>query len=201
MGPGDALANWVVTVESFVGMMLVALVTGIVFAKFASTGAKVLWSNTAVISREGGETTLQFRMANGRTSGIVEATVKVAVSWDETLPSGEKARRIYDLHLRRATSPFFALSWTVFHVIDAHSPLHGKTADDLADRTTSILVTFSGIDDGLATTVHARKSYTWSQLEWHRRFVDIIKTDVERDVRYLDYTGFHDTVADDAPRA
>ncbi len=200
MAPGDALANWVVTIESFVGLMLAALITGIVFAKFSSTTAKVLWSECAVVSREDGTPTLQFRMANGRSAAIVEATVKLSVSWDETLRSGEQARRIYDLPLRRSTSPFFALSWTVFHVIDDRSPLHGLDAAALAERTASMLVTFTGIDDALATLVHARRSYPWTQIKWHRRFVDIIKVDEAHDVRYLDYTAFHDTEPDDAPR-
>ena len=199
--PVGPFANIMVVVESFVGIVVTAVTTGLVFAKFGTTGAKVLWSKVAVVSRESGVPTLQFRMANGRTAAIVEAHVNVYLSWTEVLPSGERARRIYDLMLRRATTPLFALSWTTFHALDGDSPLHGVAPEVLAERDASIIVTFTGIDDALATTVHARTTYPWTAIAWNQRFVDIIKGDPERGVRYLDYTAFHDTEPDDAPRS
>lgn len=199
--PVGTFANVMVVIESFVGIVVTAVTTGLVFAKFGTTGAKVLWSKVAVVSRESGVPTLQFRMANGRAAAIVEARVNVYLSWTELLPSGERARRIYDLTLRRATSPLFALSWTTFHAIDETSPLHGVTPEQLAERDSSIIVTFTGIDDALATTVHARTTYPWTAIVWGRRFADIIKTDAARDVRYLDYPAFHDTEPDDVPRS
>lgn len=198
--PSGTFANVMVVVESFVGIVVTAVTTGLVFAKFGTTTAKVLWSNVAVVSRESGTPTLQFRMANGRTAAIVEAHVNVYLSWTETLPSGEQARRIYDLALRRATSPLFALSWTAFHPLDGDSPLRGIAAETLAERDASLIVTFTGIDDALATTVHARTTYPWTAIVWNRRFVDIIKGDPVRGVRYLDYAAFHLTEPDDAPR-
>ena len=198
--PSGTFANVMVVVEGFVSIVVTALTTGLVFAKFGTTTAKVLWSNVAVISRESGTPTLQFRMANGRAAAIVEARVNVYLSWTERLPSGEQARRIYDLTLRRATSPLFALSWTAFHTIDETSPLHGVTPDLLAERDTTIIVTFTGIDDALAVTVHSRTTYAWTSLVWNQRFVDIIKSDPVRKVRYLDYTAFHDVEPDNAPR-
>ena len=200
VAPSGTFANVMVVIESFVGIVVTAVTTGLVFAKFGTTTAKVLWSNVAVISRESGMPTLQFRMANGRTAAIVEAHVNVYLSWTERLPTGEQARRIYDLTLRRATSPLFALSWTAFHTIDATSPLHGVTAELLAERDASIIVTFTGIDDALAVTVHARTTYPWPSIVWNQRFVDIIKGDPVRKVRYLDYAAFHDVETDDAPR-
>jgi inward rectifier potassium channel len=200
LAPGDALANLVVTVESFVGILITALFTGLVFAKFGTITARVLWARTAVVSYESGAPLLQFRMANYRRSAIVEATLKVSLSWTEHLASGEEVRRIYDLALRRATSPMFALSWTAFHAIDAASPLHGATPALLEERGATLLITFTGIDDALATTVHTRHSYPWQRIEWHRRYADILHHDLVAGTRYLDYRGFHDTEPDDAPR-
>ncbi|MBK9030088.1 MAG: hypothetical protein IPL61_01905 [Myxococcales bacterium] len=184
MAPGDTLAHWIVTVESLFGILITAVITGLVFAKFGTTTAKVLWARVAVVSYESGVPVLQFRMANHRSSAIVEATIKVALSWTERLPTGEEARRIYDLPLRRATSPMFALSWTAFHAIDDASPLAGATPKLLAERMATLLVTFTGIDDALATTVHTRHTYVWTQIEWHRRYVDVLHDDDEAGVRY-----------------
>ncbi|HVV82509.1 MAG TPA: ion channel [Kofleriaceae bacterium] len=199
--PSGTFANTMVVVEAFVGIVFTAVATGLVFAKFGTTTAKVLWSNVAVVSRESGVPTLQFRMANGRTAAIVEAHVNVYLSWTEVLASGERTRRIYDLALRRSTSPLFALSWTAYHPIEGDSPLCGVSPEELAERDASIIVTFTGIDDALATTVHARTTYPWTSVVWNRRFVDIIKSDPIKQVRYLDYPNFHVTEPDDAPRS
>jgi inward rectifier potassium channel len=191
LAPDGWLANSVVTVESFVGVLYTALVTGIVFGKFSAPSAKVLFADTAVIADEEGVPTLMFRCANARSTALVEATIKVAWTRDERLAHGETARRIYDLPLRRSTSPLFALSWTVFHKIDASSPLWGKSAEDLQKEAVAIVVTLTGIDDSLAATVHTRHTYGWNQIRYGARYVDILKAD-DDGTRYIDFEHFHD---------
>ncbi|MCA9677255.1 MAG: hypothetical protein KC464_19680, partial [Myxococcales bacterium] len=193
MAPGDTLSHVVVTVESFVGVLYAALVTGIVFGKFATPTPKVMFSDRCVVADEDGVPTLMFRCANARATAIVEANVRVALTRNEVLPHGERARRIYDLTLRRTTSPLFVLSWTVFHPIDATSPLYGLTAADLARESANLIVTFTGIDDKLASTVHTRHLYAASQIVFGRRFVDILGDDPATGARFIDYRRFHDT--------
>jgi len=193
LAPQDTLSNGVVTIESFLGIGLTAVVTGIFFARFSTTSARVLFSKTAIIADHEGARTLMFRMANERDTAIVEATLHVYVSRDEWLSTGERVRRIYDLPLRRTTSPIFFMSWTAYHTIDATSPLFGKTAADLAKDGTNLIVTFTGIDDRLASTVHTRYSYAAEDIRWDHRFVDVLKTDDETGGRYLDFEPFHDT--------
>jgi inward rectifier potassium channel len=191
--PADTLANAVVTVESFSGMAFTALATGIFFARFATTSARIIFSRVAVIHEFDGKPMLMFRMANARSTMIVEATVRMYLSRDEVLASGERLRRIYDLELRRNVSPTFALSWTVYHVLDETSPLHGLTASSLASSSATLIVTFQGIDDRLASTIHTRYTYDSSDLVFDRRFVDIIRFDPDTGVRYLDLDQLHDT--------
>jgi inward rectifier potassium channel len=193
--PDDTLANIVVTVESFVGMVLTALITGVVFARFSTPTARVIFSKVAIIADHDGKRTLQFRMGNARTTAIVEATIRVYVTRNETLANGEQHRRIYDLPMRRSTSPIFSLSWVVYHEIDDNSPLAGMTAEDLAARGMNIVVTFQGIDDRLAATVHTRYAYNPQDVRFDHRFVDIFAIDPETGMRYLDFGPFDETVA------
>ena len=125
LAPNDTLSNVVVTVESFFGIILTALVTGMVFARFSTPSARVIFSKVAVIAPYDGKLTLMFRMANARATAIVEATARVYMSRDEKVGT-ESVRRIYDIVLRRATSPIFNLSWTAYHVIDEASPLRER---------------------------------------------------------------------------
>jgi len=194
MAPAGKLANVVVTVESFVGIVITAMATGLFFAKFATPVAKVMFSKRAVIADQDGTPTLMFRMANARETAIVEASVKVALLRDETMKSGERVRRIYDLTLRRSTSPVFALSWTAYHAVDAASPLFGATAETLRASNANLSVTFTGIDDRLATTVHARCSYSADFILHDHKYVDILIEDATTGRRVIDFTHFDETV-------
>jgi inward rectifier potassium channel len=191
MVPMDPLAHAVVTIESFVGILITAMATGLFFAKFSTPNAKVLFSKVAVIAPHEGQRALMIRMANGRETAIVEANAHLTMTRDEILGDGSRFRRVHDLRLRRSTSPVFALSWTIFHVIDEESPLHGVTADELEGSLASILVTFTGIDESLATPVHTRSSYQFDDLRFDQDFVDILGEDARG--RYIDFASFHRT--------
>lgn len=194
LAPADGLANAVVTVESFVGISLTAVITGLVFARFATPYAKVVFSRVAIIAEHDGKRTLMFRMANARSTAIVEATCRVYVTRDEILAGGERMRRVYDLPLRRSTSPIFSMSWLATHTIDAQSPIADLTPDTLATAGVNLIVTFQGIDDRLAATVHTRHAYNAEDIVFDRRFADIFLTDPETGGRYLDFEVFHETV-------
>lgn len=193
LAPADHLANMLVTIESFVGILLVALITGIFFARFSTPSARVMFSKVALISEHDAKRVLMFRMANERTTAIVEATVRAYLVADEKLANGETMRRVYDLQLRRSTSPVFSLSFLAVHEIDAHSPLRDRTAELLRGQQANIIVTFTGIDDRLAATVHSRYVYTWEDIEFDRRFSDLFRNDPDTGRRYLDMEPFHRT--------
>jgi inward rectifier potassium channel len=193
LAPNDTLSNAVVTIESFVGIGLTAMITGVFFARFATPYAKVIFSKVAIIGEHDGKRTLMFRMANARATAIVEATCHVYVSRDEVLASGEQMRRIYDLPLRRATSPIFSLSWLATHTIDSASPIADLTPERIAASNINIIVTFQGIDDRLAATVHTRYAYNVDDIVFDRRFSDLFNIDAATGVRYLDFERFDDT--------
>jgi len=190
LAPADALSNAVVTVESFVGISLTAVITGVFFARFATPYAKVIFSRVAIIGDHDGKRTLMFRMANARSTAIVEATCHVYVTRDEVLAGGERMRRVYDLPLRRSTSPIFSMSWLATHTIDAQSPITGLTPETLAASNLNIIVTFQGTDDRLAATVHTRYAYNAGDIVFDHRFADIFLTDSQTGARYLDFAQF-----------
>ncbi len=190
LAPADALSNTIVTIESFLGFLLTALITGVVFARFATPSARVMFSKNVLIHQHGDQRHLTFRLANARVTAVVEATVHVYLTRDEVL-HGERLRRIYELPLRVRVQPNFSLSWSVVHVIDEKSPLHGVKSGDL-DGKGNILVTMQGIDDRLAATVHARWSYQPEDILFDRKFVDIIGADADG-TRYLDFAFFDES--------
>jgi inward rectifier potassium channel len=75
MMPNGAWADVLVGVESLVGLLLLALATGIVFTRFARPSAGVIFSNRAILGTRDGQPCLMFRLANERGSDIVEASL------------------------------------------------------------------------------------------------------------------------------
>ncbi len=73
MAPRGIAANLLVTGEALVGLLGLALVTGLVFAKFSRPTARVIFSRNAVITTFDGVPSLLVRMANERGNQIAEA--------------------------------------------------------------------------------------------------------------------------------
>jgi inward rectifier potassium channel len=188
--PRTVGSNLLVTVEALLGLMGLAVTTGLVFARFSRPTARVLFSRVAVIAPYEGVPSLMFRMANARGNQIVEARLRLTLIRDEFTAENQPVRRLRDLRLHRSEHGAFALSWTAIHPIDETSPLWG--ADDAALRSSmaDLVASLTGIDEGLAQNIHARHGYLVDDIRWNARFVDILQTSPERSV--IDFTRFHE---------
>ena len=193
MAPATFYANLLMTFETAVGLMFVALTTGLVFARFSRPTARVLFSKVAVVSPYNGVPTLSIRVANQRQNQLLAAEVSMTLVRDETSEEGELTRRFYDLALMRNRSPVFALTFRPMHPIDADSPLYGMTYEKLAEQHAEIVVTAGGVDETLVQPVNARTSYLPHEILWAHQFVDIFGW-TEDGRRAIDYRRFHDTV-------
>jgi inward rectifier potassium channel len=173
IGPASLAANLVVTLEALVGLLWLALATGLLFARFSRPTAKILFSRTAVVAPYRGIKAFEFRIANARSSQLieVEATVLFARFEDH---DGRTVRRFYTLPLERSYVAFFPLSWTIVHPIDESSPLKGLTRDDLRTADAEFLVLLTGIEETFAQKVHARSSYKGDEVVWDAKFSDIL---------------------------
>ena len=193
MVPRTTYAHLLVTFQAFAGTLFVALVTGLVFAKFSRPTARVMWSQKVVIIERGGKRLLQFRVANARANQIVEAQMRVALARNETTADGERMRRFHDLVLQRDRNVIFVLTWTAVHEIDERSPLHGLTLEQMKDSGLQIIGSLIGLDETFSQQVHARHSYTPEDFVADMRFADIIGIEPDGS-RYVDYARFDDLV-------
>ncbi len=190
MAPRTVAANVLVTVEALLGMVGLAVTTGLVFARFSRPTARVLFSRVAVVAPYEGVPALMFRMANARGKQIVEARLRLTLVRNETTREGNAVRRLHDLRLLRSEHGAFALTWTAIHPIDSASPLAGEDAAGLRESSSDFIVSLTGLDEGLGQTVHARYAYAAETIVWNARFADILSPGPERS--YVDYRRFHD---------
>ena len=207
MAPQTLAGHVVVTLEAFTGILCVAMITGLTFAKVARPSARVLFSEKIAAPTRHGVPHLQFRMANQRQNLVVEASARVIVLIAERTPEGETLRRPVDIKLVRTNTPLFALTWTAMHTIDEHSPFHGEIGavmDRLRAQKAEIYVSLAAYDETVAQTIHARHRYSLDDIAWGMRYVDVLAT-LDDGTRVIDYTHFHEvtpvTVPVPAPEA
>ncbi|MGH8150643.1 MAG: ion channel [Steroidobacteraceae bacterium] len=191
MHPQSVFSHTVAAVEIFSGLMSLALITGLMFARFSRPTARILFARHAVIRPFDGQLTLMLRTANERQNVIMETSAELRLIRDEYTLEGLYIRRIYDLPLRRREQPVFVFGWNLLHVIDAASPLAGATAESLTASHAFLLLTLTGTDETTGQTLMARHAYPASALLWNHSFVDILTTGAGGVDRF-DYTKFHD---------
>ena len=174
MYPETRGANFMVVGESIVGLILTALATGLVFAKFSRPTARVVFTKSAVISPMNGVPTLQLRIGNQRGNQIVGAEIRAVLSRTERTQEGKVFYRNLDLELSRAHAVSLSRSWTLLHVIDENSPLFGRSPEQAKTEEIEIEVSVLGIDDTFVQTVHASHRYFTHEIIWGARYADIL---------------------------
>jgi inward rectifier potassium channel len=172
MSPATMTANVLVVVESMTSIISVALLAGLMFAKFSRPPQKILFADAAVVSRLEGKPTLMIRVVNQRHSVIANASAKLTMLG----PGGSRdSDETHDLQLACNTVPFLRRSWTLKHVMDQSSPLaalydpKGHGAADV-----QIVVTIFGYDASLGQTAFANFGYDHTSIRFNHHYVPCI---------------------------
>ena len=197
MHPQTNYGHIVATVEIFTGMTFLAVMTGLIFARFSRPRARFVFAQHPVVGSHEGQPTLMIRVANARHNTISQATARLWLFRLESTKEREQFRRYYELKLERREHPMFSLSWTLLHVIDKTSAFHGMTAEEFAGSEGALILNLSGVDDNSAQRLYARQIYSRKDIRWQHRYADI--TSISDDGRLvLDYSRFHDVTPDKA---
>jgi inward rectifier potassium channel len=193
MHPQTNYGHAVATVEIFTGMCFLAVMTGLIFARFSRPRARFIFAEHPIVTTHQGQSTLMIRVANARNNTISQATARLWLFRLERTAEGYEFRRYHELLLDRREHPMFNLSWSIFHTIDETSPLYRTTAADLAAVEGSLTLNVSGIDDSSAQHLYARYIYSSDDIRWNHRYRDITSTSKQGRL-LIDYSVFHEVV-------
>jgi inward rectifier potassium channel len=197
MHPQTTYAHLVATVEIFTGMSFLAVMTGLIFARFSRPRARLVFARYPVVNRHDGQSTLMIRVANARANMISDAAAQLWLVRTERTAEGATFRRFHRLALHRQENPMFILSWTLLHTIEPSSPVFGQSAEDLAACDAALVIVMSGLDENAVQELRARRQYDASLIRWGYRYADILAADSRGRV-LIDYSRFHDVVAEGA---
>jgi potassium inwardly-rectifying channel subfamily J len=202
MNPYCAEAIIMVMFQSIFGIILQALMTGLVFAKLSRPKKRaqtLLFSKSALVCERDGELCLLFRVGDMRKSHIVEAQVRAIFISKRVTDEGE------DLALYQRDLPLgnpagdgrLFLVWPVIveHRITSESPLWEISGDDLHRRHFEIVVILEGIVESTGMTTQARTSYLPAEVLWGHRFERLVRYKRETGQYLVDYSKFNNITA------
>ncbi|HEY2242705.1 MAG TPA: ion channel [Xanthobacteraceae bacterium] len=196
MHPQTHYGHFIATIEIFTGMSFLAVMTGLIFARFSRPRARFIFAKNPVVTIHQGQPTLMIRIANERNNTISQATARLWLLLLETTLEGVEYRRYHELLLDRREHPMFMLTWSIFHVIDETSPLYRMTPADLAAADAALTLNVSGVDDNSAQYLYARKLYNHQDIRWKHRYRDITSFS-EQGKMVIDYSVFHEIMPED----
>ena len=192
MYPQTLYGHVVSTFEIMTGVFLLAVMTGLIFVRFSRPVARVVFSRSMVIGPLNGKPTLMVRVGNENHHSMVEAKFRIMYTRDQQLPEGGDFRYFHDLKLHFDRLTVFPAALTLRHEIDEKSPLHGATIESLQTERALFFVSVVGIDPVIAAEVQTQKDYTWGDVRFGHRFVEIY-TEAEGRRLTVDYGRLHDT--------
>ena len=162
-------ASLAASLEALTGLMSFALVTGMLYGRFARPRAFIRYSKNALFAPFKDGVALMFRMVpytkNYLSNVEVKLTLAVKISED-----GQMKNRFFNMPLDIAKATTMTANWTLVHVINEESPLFGFTREDMVNAEAEILVFVQGFDESFSNTVVSRSSYHFEEFIYGAKF-------------------------------
>lgn len=189
--PNSAYVSSVSAIESMLGLMGFALVTGLLYGRFAKPKAGIQYSNNAVIAPYIDNTGFMFRIANNKQNELIETECKLALAINNL---ETKKRDFHFLELERSQINFLPFTWTVVHPIDDKSPLFGLNESDILERDAEFVILIKSITDTYFQTVYSRMSYKPKEIVWNAKFSPMKQTPQRNGGISINIKDIHDYV-------
>jgi inward rectifier potassium channel len=173
-------------------MFGLAVMTGLIFVRFSRPTARILFSKSIVIGPFNGRPALMLRIANLRQRSLVEAEFRIMFSRDQDIVEDDSYRHFYALKLDFDRMIVFPAALTLRHTIDERSPLFGATPESLEASNATFVASVVGIETVIPAAVQTQQNYTWRDVRFGERFVEIYSELKEGQIT-VDYGRIHHT--------
>ncbi len=170
--PEGFVTNLVASFEMFLGLLNIAIWSGLMYGKFSKPVAFVKFSNNIIVNLdENGEADeIMFRLAPFKSDVVFsDAHVDLMIMIRQTI-DGIQRYRFYPINPELADIKSLALNWTVVHKVDGDSPLQNFKKEQFQDDNYQILVYFSAYDEFYANFVKKRNIYDAANVMFDRKY-------------------------------
>jgi inward rectifier potassium channel len=192
IAPVGAVTSAIAAVESLLGLLAFALVTGLLYGRFSRPTANIIFSKNAVVAPYKDVSSIQFKIANQWDSQLIEVEVQVILGMF-VQADGHTKRILHQLELERDKIPTFPLTWNVVHPIEKNSPLYGLNEKQFHEADIELMVMVKAFDQTFSQNVYKLSSYKHNEILWNRKFKINFETD-EDGVIAVDLSKMDETV-------
>lgn len=169
ISPEGISANLVASFCALIGLVSLALVTGLFFARFSRPRSYISFSEVAILTPFQDGMSLQCRIVNPRNHKIIDLEAKMTMTWIIE-KNGRTQRNYAGLTLEREKAFLFPLNWTLVHPINEKSPLFNKTLKDIKAMHAEFIVIVSGHDESYNQKIHDNTSYICKEIQENVKF-------------------------------
>ena len=187
ISPHSFITNALAAFEALVGWSSFALVTGLLYGRFARPKAYIRFSENALLAPFQEGNAIMLRLAPFKNTTLTDAEAKVTLGL-VVEENGKRVNKFYPLPLEYDKVNSLTLSWTIVHPITENSPLYNFTEEDFKTMQGEILVFIKAFDDMFSNVVVARTSYTFNEIVIGAKFDPMYHRarDANKTVLYLD---------------
>lgn len=168
--PVGKIASTTAAIEAFLGLMMFAVATGSLYGRFSKPITRLKYSDKILIAPYKDITGMQFMVANGVETTLMEMEAKVNISWMDEDDKGLPVRRFQQGKLEFDKIAMFPTSWVVNHPIDEESALFGKSLEEIQKMDFEVFVLLKGFDDVFSQTIYSRHSFIAEQFVYGAKF-------------------------------
>lgn len=174
INPHGTGANILASLETMLGWLFFALVTGLFYGRATRPRAFLKFSHHALFAPYRGGRGLMFRVVPYKDDHHL-TNAKAVVNLSIINPEKQEYE-FYTLKLERNSVDSFSMNWTIVHPIDEDSPFYHLTEQDIEAADVEVFVLISGFDHIFSNTVMARTSYTYKEIVHRAKFRPMFHT-------------------------
>lgn len=163
ISPIGFLASAISSLEALIGLLTLAVITGLLYGRFSRPRAYIRFSENALLAPFHEGNAIMFRLVPFKNTTLTDAEAKVTLGL-MVEENGKIVNKFYQLALEYKTVNALNLSWTIVHPINETSPFYNFTEEDFRNAQGEILVFVKAFDDMFSNTVVTRTSYLLDEL-------------------------------------
>lgn len=179
MSPNGISSGLISSIESFLGLLFFAFVTGLLYGRFSKPRPSLRFSKDFLLREFKGKKAVMFRVVNNRVNAMIRPNVKVNLALAKQSDLGEYVNSFYDLNLQFDSITYLPTTWTVVHEIDVNSPLYEFTDEEIAKQHGELLILMSYYDEAFNQEVYQMYSYSLKEIKIGYKFVKAYYYDAE----------------------
>lgn len=170
LAPKTIFSGAVSSFEAFIGLVMFAFLTGLIYGRFSKPKSSIRFSKHIVYRDFNKARGLMFRVVNNRASVMIKPKISVTLSLSTKTEEQDLKRNFYNLELERDSITYLPTTWTIVHEINQESPLFAFTKEALIRQNGELLIMITYYDESFNQEVHQMYSYQLNEILLDQKF-------------------------------